>query len=135
MHDDDGLVTRKKNKPVNSAYIIDFLAGGGKPNATVAVSAPNPESIASAATIIVSVNWPNLIGFNLYKHNPEYDYDREFLMHVPAMQLLTQFMPEIQKACGAQILKGVIPVVPQKAGGEDLKKLADEAKKDGRNLL
>jgi hypothetical protein len=135
MQDDDGLVLKKKNKPVNSQFIIDFMAGGGKPNATVAVSAPNAESIAAAATIIVSTNWPSLTGFNLYRYNPEYDYDREFLMHVPAMQLMTQFAPEIQKACGAQIMKGVIPVVPQKAGGEDLKKLSDEAKKDGRNLL
>lgn len=134
MHDDDGLVTKKTNKPVNSAYIIDFLVGGGKPNASVAASAPNKESMAAVATIIVATNWPNLIGFNLYKHNPEYDYDREFLMHVPAMQMSVQFMAEINKACGAQVMKGVIPVLPSKAAGEDLRKLADDAKEKGRQI-
>lgn len=134
MHDDDGLVTKKKNKPVNSQYIIDFLVGGGKPNATVAVAAPNKESIAAVATILVATNWPNLVGFNLYARNPEYDYDREFLMHVPAMQMASMFMADINKAVGMQIMKGVVPVVASKVEGEDLKKLSDQAKKDGRQL-
>lgn len=133
MQDDDGLVTKKRNRPQNVQFIIDFLAGGGK-SATVACSAPNQESIAAVATVIVATNWPNLVGYNLYKYNTEYEYDREFLMHVPAMQMAVQFMPDINKACGAQIMKGVIPVVASKAEGEDLRKLADQAKKDGRNL-
>jgi len=135
MQDDDGLVTRKKNRPKSEKYIIDFLMGEGKPNATVACMAPNLESVASVCGIIVATNWPGIVGYNLYRYNPEYDYDREFLMHVPAMQMAMQFANEIQSKLGIQVFKSVIPVIPSKAEGEDIQKLADEAKKNGRKLL
>jgi hypothetical protein len=131
----DDVVIKKRNKPQNSQFIIDFMVGGGKPDASVAVAAPNPESIAAVASIIVATNWPRLTGFNLYRRNTEYEYDREFLMHVPAMQMSVQFMPEINKAAGAQVMKAVIPVLPPKVDGEDLRKLADEARKDGRQIM
>ena len=135
MQDDDGLSIKKKNKVVNDSYILEFLVGADKPPAMKACSAPNKESIAAVATIIVATNWPMITGFNLYRYNPAYEYDREFLMHVPAMQMMSQFMAEIKLAAGAQVMKGLVPVLPQKAEGEDLKKLSEEAKKDNRNLL
>lgn len=133
--DTGDYVQKKRNKPTNKIYIIDFLLGAGKPNASVQFSAPNQESAAAVAGIIVSTNWPNLVGFNLYLYNPEYDHDREFLMHVPAMQMSVQLTPEINKAVGAQVMKAVIPVVPPKDGGENLSKLAKEAKERGSQLL
>lgn len=130
----EDFVVKKKNKIENTAFIVDFLVGGGKPHATVAFSAPNKESAQAVATIIVATNWPNLTGFNLYKYNQEYEYEREFLVHAPAMQMAIQFGPEINKAVGAQVMKSVVPVVGTGLAGEDLTKLAEEAKKRGMNL-
>lgn len=135
MPDETVSVVKKRNKVENEAFIVEFMVGQ-KVVPMPAVSAPNKDSIGMLAAIVVATNWPSITGFNLYRYNKEYEYEREFLMHVPAMEMVAKvFSKNLQEALGAQVLRAAVPVKTSKPEGEDLQKLMDEGKKHGQQLL
>jgi hypothetical protein len=115
------MLARKEKK----TFLVEILVLDKAVRAPL--SSISMESISHMATIFVAMNWPNVYGYNIYNAD-----GTELLEMVNAVAFTNHFMKSIQQIAGSQVLKAAVPVVGTGAGGENLVKLMDEAKKAGR---
>lgn len=129
------IIGKKRNETKNEYFLAGFTVGLKTYVLPNPFGAPNKESAAAALGAIVTANFPNVSGFELYRVNPEYENDRELLMIAPIMQLMNWAGPQLQQLTGQQVLKAAVPVRQTPANGENLQKLMESAKKAGQQVL
>lgn len=127
---------KKRNDQIDHELFYVTLMVNGKAYAIAApIQSPNQESLAAVMSAIVAANLPQVTGFELYRHNPEYEQNRQFLMHCPVMEIMMSLQPVIQKAAGAQVMRSAVPVLGGKENGENLQQMFDELKKAGKQVV
>lgn len=112
-------------KHAKATYLIEILVLDKAVRAPL--TAISLESISQMASIFVAMNWPNVYGYNIYNAD-----GTELLEMVNEVLFTNHFLKPIQQIAGSQVLKAAVPVVGAAAGGEDLVKLMEEARKAGR---
>lgn len=128
-------VAKKKNELENQFFFAGFMINEKTYILPQPFGAPNAESAAATLNAVVTANFPNVTGFELYRLNTAYENNRELLMVAPAMQVMMWAGPQLQALVGRQVLRAAIPVRPSKDNGENLSELYVEAKKNGMKLL
>lgn len=112
-------------KHEKKTYLVEILVLDKAVRAPL--SAISMESISHMASVFVAMNWPNVYGYNIY--NAE---GTEILEMVNVVLFTNHFMKTIQEIAGSQVLKSAVPVIGTGAGGENLVRLMEEARKAGR---
>jgi hypothetical protein len=126
----------KKQTPLaQEFFIVGFMVGLKTYIIPQPFGAPNAASAAAALTAIVTANLPKITGFELYRYNTEYENNRELIMAVPVMQMMTWAAPQIEAITGQQTMKAAVQAKGASVNGENLKALYEEAKKQGAQIL
>lgn len=128
-------VAKKKNELVQEYFFAGFMISEKTYILPQPFGAPNAESAAATLNAVVTANFPNVTGFELYRLNTAYENNRELLVVAPAMQVMMWAGPQLQALVGRQVLKAAIPVRPSKDNGENLSELYKAAKESGLKLL
>jgi hypothetical protein len=127
---------KKKNVNLESQlFYVALMVNGKTYHVQNPLSAPNQESLAAVMSAIVAINIPQVTGFELYRHNSDYEQNREFLMYCPVMDVMMGLQPTVQQLVGKQVFKAAVPVKGSTANGENLQALFDEAKKAGKQII
>jgi len=128
---------KKKNDLGQSPelFIAGFMIGEKTYILPQPFGAPNQESAAATLTAVVTANYPNIAGFELYRYNTEYENNRQLIMIAPIMQVMTWANPQLAALVGKQVMKAAVPVRPSQVNGENLSELYKAAKENGMKVL
>lgn len=101
------------------SYVVDFMIQGSKNMVRTFLNAPNENSLLAVATIMCAVSIQQIYGFNAYlatdpkcpHMDPEKCKDLQFLIHAPAMDVISMISPGLSKATGRQVVPCAVPVI------------------------
>lgn len=128
--DERKIVEAERKEPVPVGpymkFCVEFVVGDRA--FRIFVDALSQEEAAHHALFVVCTQWPAVRGYNILSAD-----QTTILEHFEVGDHMVRLFQTIQQISGLQ-LRTMVPVHRAKAEGEDIQKLYEQAKKDGRTL-